>query len=124
MTVDMGKQFPDEQLCSYKIKDKATRLKTMYKQCTELLNHTGVGWDDDTNIIKVTPDVCDTFIKNRAFRTFRTKGCKHYRLLNELSSASTATVTLRISSTDRPRTSDEEGQLHEEFLSTSKKRQE
>ncbi|OWM67754.1 hypothetical protein CDL15_Pgr017451 [Punica granatum] len=38
-TMEMGKQFPDEQLCSHKIKNKSTRLKTMFKQFTELLNH-------------------------------------------------------------------------------------
>ncbi|PKI44374.1 hypothetical protein CRG98_035233 [Punica granatum] len=95
MTVEIGKQFSDEHMYSQKIKEKATRLKTMYKQSIR---------------------------KNKAFKTFRTRGCKHYRLLNELFSASTAIDALRISSTDRLRTSDEERQLHEEFLSISKKK--
>ncbi|PKI68007.1 hypothetical protein CRG98_011603 [Punica granatum] len=120
----MGKQFPNEQLCSQKIKDKNTRLKRMYKQFTEMVNHTGIGWDVDTNTINESPDVRDMFInKNRVFKTFRNKDCKHYRLLNELFNSSSATGALRISSIDLPRTSDEEQQLHEEFISTSKKKQ-
>ncbi|OWM77385.1 hypothetical protein CDL15_Pgr016782 [Punica granatum] len=117
MTVEIGKQFSDEHMYSQKMKEKATRLKTMYKQSIR------VRWDEDTNTINASPDVWDMFIKkNKAFKTFRTRGCKHYRLLNELFSASTAIDALRISSTDRLRTSDEERQLHEEFLSISKKK--
>ncbi|PKI69383.1 hypothetical protein CRG98_010181 [Punica granatum] len=142
MTVEMGKQFLDEQLYFHKIKDKCTRLKGMYKQFTELVNHTSVGWDVDTNTIKASPDVCHMFIKcelefliilvekynksfkkNRASKTFRSRGCKHYRLLNELFNSSTTTNALCITSTDLLRTSDEERQLHEEFISTSKKKQ-
>ncbi|OWM73902.1 hypothetical protein CDL15_Pgr018962 [Punica granatum] len=59
---------------------------------------------------------------SRAFKTFQTKGCKHYCLLNELFSASTTTGALCISLTNRPRTSDEERQLHKKFPSTSKKK--
>ncbi|OWM68058.1 hypothetical protein CDL15_Pgr017626 [Punica granatum] len=124
MTVEMGKQFLDEQLYFHKIKDKCTRLKGMYKQFTELVNHTSVGWDVDTNTIKASPDVCHMFIKkNRASKTFRSRGCKHYRLLNELFNSSTTTNALCITSTDLLRTLDEERQLHEEFISTSKKKQ-
>ncbi|PKI63841.1 hypothetical protein CRG98_015825 [Punica granatum] len=89
----------------------------MYKQFTKLKNHTGVGWDAGTNTIKASPDVWDMFIKkNRAFKAFRTKGCKHYTLLNELFSSSIATGALRISSTNPPTTSSEERRLHAAFI--------
>ncbi|OWM68497.1 hypothetical protein CDL15_Pgr023462 [Punica granatum] len=61
--------------------------------------------------------------KNKAFKTFRTNGCKNYKLVNELFNSSTATGALRISSTDPQRTSDEDRQILEEFLSTSKEQQ-
>ncbi|PKI66382.1 hypothetical protein CRG98_013184 [Punica granatum] len=93
----------------------------MYKQFTEVLHQTGVGWDEDTNTIMVSPYVWDKFIKkNKDFKTFQTNGCKNYKLLNEFFSSSTAIGALRISSTNPLRTFDENRQVLEEFLSTSK----
>ncbi|OWM67919.1 hypothetical protein CDL15_Pgr010857 [Punica granatum] len=107
-----------------KVRDKCARLKRTYKQFTKLKNHTGVGWDAGTNTIKASPDVWDMFIKkNRAFKAFRTKGCKHYTLLNELFSSSIATGALRISSTNPPTTSSEERRLHAAFMSASRGKQ-
>ncbi|PKI30801.1 hypothetical protein CRG98_048808, partial [Punica granatum] len=57
MTVEIGKQFSDEHMYSQKMKEKATRLKTMYKQSIR------VRWDEDTNTINASPDVWDMFIK-------------------------------------------------------------
>ncbi|PKI69587.1 hypothetical protein CRG98_010035 [Punica granatum] len=104
------------------------RLKTMYKQFTELLNHIGVGWRKTTTLSRQVPmyEIClsrynlrlptshniisifflsfehelefliisiekydESFKKNKAFKTFRARGCKHYLLLNELFNAST-----------------------------------
>ncbi|XP_031388634.1 uncharacterized protein LOC116201512 [Punica granatum] len=124
MTKEIEKQFPEAQLCWTKVRDKCARLKGTYRQFTELRNHTGVGWDADTNTIKASPDVWDMFSKkNRAFKAFRTKGCKHYSLLNELFSSSTATGALRISSTNPPTTSSEERRLHAAFISASRGKQ-
>ncbi|PKI75435.1 hypothetical protein CRG98_004105 [Punica granatum] len=83
-----------------------------------------MGWDADTNTIKASPDVWDMFIKkNRAFKAFRTKGCKHYILLNELFSSSCASGALLISSTNPPTTSSEERRLHAAFISASRGKQ-
>ncbi|OWM82574.1 hypothetical protein CDL15_Pgr002149 [Punica granatum] len=124
MTKEIEKQFPEAQLCWTKVRDKCARLKGTYRQFTELRNHTGVGWDADTNTIKASPDVWDMFSKkNRAFKAFRTKGCKHYSLLNELFSSSTATGALRISSTNPLTTSSEERRLHAAFISASRGKQ-
>ncbi|OWM78243.1 hypothetical protein CDL15_Pgr015062 [Punica granatum] len=124
MTKEIEKQFPEAQLCWTKLRDKCARLKGTYRQFTELRNHTGVGWDADTNTIKASPDVWDMFIKkSRAFKAFRTKGCKHYILLNELFSSSCATGALRISSTNPPTTSFEERRLHAAFISALRGKQ-
>ncbi|OWM75747.1 hypothetical protein CDL15_Pgr021912 [Punica granatum] len=121
---EIEKQFLEAQLCWTKVRDKCAKLKGTYKQFTELRNHTGVGWDADTNTIKANPDVWDIFIKkNMAFKAFRTKGCKHYTLLNELFSSSTAIGVIRISSTNPPTTSSEERWLHAAFISASRGKQ-
>ncbi|OWM77343.1 hypothetical protein CDL15_Pgr016740 [Punica granatum] len=57
MNVEMERQFPDVQLGFQKLQQKTTRPKTMYKQFTELLHHKPVGWDEDTNTIKASPDI-------------------------------------------------------------------
>ncbi|OWM79399.1 hypothetical protein CDL15_Pgr022811 [Punica granatum] len=49
--------------------------------------------------------------------------CKNYKLLNELFNSSTATGSLCMSLTNPPRTSDDDRQVLEEFLSTSKQQQ-
>ncbi|OWM84432.1 hypothetical protein CDL15_Pgr026440 [Punica granatum] len=39
-------------------------------------------WDGPTNTVKANPDIWDKFIKrHNNFRTFRSKGCKHYEAL-------------------------------------------
>ncbi|OWM63492.1 hypothetical protein CDL15_Pgr026252 [Punica granatum] len=52
MNLEIERQFFDVQLGFLKLQHKTTRLMTMYKQFTELLHHTGVSWDEDTNTIK------------------------------------------------------------------------
>ncbi|OWM87885.1 hypothetical protein CDL15_Pgr008331 [Punica granatum] len=61
--------------------------------------------------------------KNRAYKTFRSKGCKHYDLQQQLFSSSVATGVLSISSTDPPPTLEEERRLNAEFLSRGKGKQ-
>ncbi|OWM81389.1 hypothetical protein CDL15_Pgr007427 [Punica granatum] len=116
--------FPDKQLFLHKIKDRYQRLKTNFTRFSEIVKHTDVGWDADTNTITIDPDVWDMFIKkNKAYKTFRSKGYKHYDLQKQLFSSSVATGALCISSTDPPRTLEEEHRLNEEFLSRGKGKQ-
>ncbi|OWM67752.1 hypothetical protein CDL15_Pgr017449 [Punica granatum] len=116
--------FPDKQLFLHKVKDKYQRMKTNFTRFFEIVKHTGVGWDADTNTVTADSDVWDMFIKkNRAYKTFRSKGCKYYDLQKQLFSSSVATGALRISSTDPPPTLEEERRLNEEFLSRGKGKQ-
>ncbi|OWM64894.1 hypothetical protein CDL15_Pgr028611 [Punica granatum] len=111
-------------LSPLKVKDKHQRMKTNFTRFSEIVRHTGVGWDADTNTITADPDVWDMFIKkNMAYKTFRSKGCKHYDLQKQLFSSSVATGAVRISSTDPPPTLEEERRLNEEFFSGGKGKQ-
>ncbi|OWM70494.1 hypothetical protein CDL15_Pgr011970 [Punica granatum] len=105
ITAEMVNLFPEQQLCLQKVKDKHQRMKTNFTRFSEIVRHTGVGWDADTNTITVDQDVWDMFAKkNRAYKAFRSKGCNHYDLQKQLFSSSMATGALRISSTDPPPT--------------------
>ncbi|OWM73758.1 hypothetical protein CDL15_Pgr026862 [Punica granatum] len=107
-----------------KVKDKYQRMKTNFTRFSKIVKYTGVGWDADTNTITADSDVWDMFIKkNRAYKTFRSKGCKHYDMQKQLFSSSVATGVLRISSTDPPPTLEEERRLNAEFLSRGKGKQ-
>ncbi|XP_031384161.1 uncharacterized protein LOC116197993 isoform X2 [Punica granatum] len=123
ITAKMMNLFPDKQLFLHKVKDKYQRMKTNFTRFFEIVKHTGVGWDADTNTVTADSDVWDMFIKNRAYKTFRSKGCKYYDLQKQLFSSSVATGALRISSTDPPPTLEEERRLNEEFLSRGKGKQ-
>ncbi|PKI53857.1 hypothetical protein CRG98_025752 [Punica granatum] len=102
MIKEIEKQFPEAQLCWTKLRDKCARLKETYRQFTELRNHTGVGWDADTNTIKASPR-CLGYV-HQAFQFF-------------------VCGALRISSTNPPTTSSEERRLHAAFISTSRGKQ-
>ncbi|XP_031402619.1 uncharacterized protein At2g29880-like [Punica granatum] len=79
---ELEDKFPGVILGADKVKTKAQRMKTQYTQFIELIQHTGVGWDGPTNTVKANSDIWDKFIKRHSnFRTFRSKGCKHYEAL-------------------------------------------
>ncbi|XP_031379775.1 uncharacterized protein At2g29880-like [Punica granatum] len=121
ITAEMVNLFPEQQLCLQKVKDKHQRMKTNFTRFSEIVRHTGVGWDAETNTITADQDVWDMFAKkNRAYKAFRSKGCNHYDLQKQLFSSSVATGALRISSTDPPPTLEEERRLNEDFLSRGK----
>ncbi|PKI47151.1 hypothetical protein CRG98_032465 [Punica granatum] len=106
-----------------KVKTKAQRLKTQYTQFTELIQHTGVGWDGLTNTVKASPDIWDKFIKRHSnFMTFCSKGCKHCEALKLMYKTSTVTGGLRISSTDPPQSPRSYALIEEEFLASQKNR--
>ncbi|OWM77500.1 hypothetical protein CDL15_Pgr016897 [Punica granatum] len=107
MNKELEEQFPGTILDANKLRQKLRRLRIQYKQFTELIAHTGVGWDETTNT------------KNSSFKTFQNKGCKHYTSLKELFRSKTATGALRISSTDPPKSPETYARMEEEFLAAS-----
>ncbi|OWM81063.1 hypothetical protein CDL15_Pgr007094 [Punica granatum] len=124
ITDEMIKFFPEKHLFLQKVKDKYQRMKTNFTRFSEIVKHTCFGWDADTNTITADSDVWDMFIKkNRAYKTFRSKGCKHYDMQKQLFSSFVATGILRISSTNPPPTLEEERRLNAEFLSRGKGKQ-
>ncbi|OWM73582.1 hypothetical protein CDL15_Pgr026681 [Punica granatum] len=94
MNKELEEQFPSTTLGSKKLQQKLRKLRTQYTQFTELVAHTGVGWDETTNTVKASTDVWDKFIK-------------------------TATSALRISSAEPPKSPATYACIEEEFLAAA-----
>ncbi|OWM90809.1 hypothetical protein CDL15_Pgr011569 [Punica granatum] len=123
MSRKLEEKFPGVILGADKVKTKAQRLKTQYTRFTEPIQHTGVGWDGPTNTVKANPDIWDKFIKRHSnFRTFRSKGCKHYEALKLMCKSNIASGGLRISSTDPPQSPRSYACIEEEFLASRNSR--
>ncbi|XP_031378477.1 uncharacterized protein LOC116193873 [Punica granatum] len=117
INTELEHKFPGVTLGADKLKTKSRRLKTQYSQFTELIQHTGVGWDEQTNTVKASPDIWDKFIKrHNNFKNFQSKGCKHYEALHLLYRSATATSGLRISSTEPPKSPRSYARMEEQFL--------
>ncbi|KAL2462253.1 Myb DNA-bind 3 domain-containing protein [Abeliophyllum distichum] len=102
-----------------RLKGKWNRLRKVHRLFSELLRHTGVTWDPNTNQVNAAEEVWQHFytINKTEYRTFKKEGCKHYELLGEIFGGTTATGGLGNASTQLPPTSDEERQLEDDFLS-------
>ncbi|KAL2505423.1 Myb DNA-bind 3 domain-containing protein [Abeliophyllum distichum] len=100
-------------------KGKWNRLRKVHRLFSELLGHTGVIWDPNTNQVNAAEKVCQHFytINKTEYRIFRKEGCKHYELLGEIFGGTTATGGLGYASTTLPPTLEEERQLEDDFLS-------
>ncbi|OWM63214.1 hypothetical protein CDL15_Pgr010614 [Punica granatum] len=123
MNKELEEQFPGTTLGIKKLQQKLRRLRTQYTQFTELVSHTGVGWDETTNTVKASAHVWDKFIKkNSGYKSFQAKGFKHYNSLNELFRSKTATGALRMSSAEPPKSPETYARMEEDFLAASANR--
>ncbi|OWM72719.1 hypothetical protein CDL15_Pgr002605 [Punica granatum] len=117
MNTELEQKFPGVTLGADKLRAKSRRMKSQYSQFTELIQHTRVGWDEQTNTVKASPDIWDKFIRRHSnFKIFRAKGCKHYEALHLLYRSATATGGLRISSTEPPKSPRSYARMEEQFL--------
>ncbi|KAL2504378.1 Myb DNA-bind 3 domain-containing protein [Abeliophyllum distichum] len=78
----------------------------------------GVTWDPNTNKVNAAEEVWQHFytVNKSDYKIFKREGCKHYHILGEIFSGTTATGGLGNASTQLPATSDEERQLEDDFL--------
>ncbi|XP_022847374.1 L10-interacting MYB domain-containing protein-like [Olea europaea var. sylvestris] len=101
-----------------RLKGKWNRLRKIHRMFSELLGHTGVTWDPNTNKVNAAEEVWQHFytINRSDYKMFKREGCKHYHTLGEIFSGTTATGGLCKASTQLPNTSEEERQLENDFL--------
>ncbi|PKI58161.1 hypothetical protein CRG98_021449 [Punica granatum] len=64
MNTELEQKFPGVTLGADKLRAKSRRMKSQYSQFTELIQHTRVGWDEQTNTVKASPDIWDKFIRH------------------------------------------------------------
>ncbi|XP_022844880.1 L10-interacting MYB domain-containing protein-like [Olea europaea var. sylvestris] len=100
------------------LKGKWNRLRKSHRMFSELLGHTSVTWDPNTNKVNAAEEVWQHFytINKSDYKLFKREGCKHYHTLREIFSGTTATGGLGSASTQHPNTSEEERQLKDDFL--------
>ncbi|KAL2512672.1 Myb DNA-bind 3 domain-containing protein [Abeliophyllum distichum] len=93
-----------------RLKEKWNRLHKVHRMFSELLGHTGVTWDPNTNKVNAAEEVWQHFymINKLDYKIFKRKGCKHYHILGEIFSGTIAIGGLENVSTQLPATSEEE----------------
>ncbi|KAL2490807.1 Myb DNA-bind 3 domain-containing protein [Abeliophyllum distichum] len=101
-----------------RLKGKWNRLRKVHRMFSELLGHTGVTWDPNTNKVNAAEEVWQHFytINKSDYKTFKREGCKQYHILGEIFSGTTATGGLGNASTQLPTNSKEERELEDDFL--------
>ncbi|CAB4313924.1 unnamed protein product [Prunus armeniaca] len=106
--------------CTVKqLKYKFNRLRIAHREFSDLIEHTGFGWDPNANTVTASEDVWASYIKSKPrAKQYRTQGLVHYQLLGEIFNTTTATGQLRYASNQLPPNSDEERELENNFLNT------
>lgn len=102
-----------------RLKGKWNRLRIVHRLFSQLLGHTCVTWDPNTNKVNAVEEVWQHFytINKTEFKIFRKDGCENYELLEEIFGETTATGGLSNASTKLSLNSDDERQVEENFLS-------
>ncbi|KAK4569203.1 hypothetical protein RGQ29_004559 [Quercus rubra] len=111
-----GKSFTPKQ-----VKDKHNRLRQKQRKWGQLLRHTGLGWDETTQMVTASDEVWANVIAgdNKA-AALRKKGCPDYEKLKQLFALNTATGSLQISSNMPAPNSDEERVLEDELANEAR----
>ncbi|XP_038691441.1 L10-interacting MYB domain-containing protein-like isoform X2 [Tripterygium wilfordii] len=101
------------------IKAKFHRLRMKHRAFSDLLNHTGFGWDAATNTVTADEEVWENYLKkNPIAGQFKKKRCENYVNLGILFNTGTATGVLHHASTVSPPNTDDEKELDAQFRQT------
>lgn len=95
------------------VQQKHNRLRLKQRKWSQLLRHTGLGWDEQTQIVTCSDEA------NCGAANLRKQGCPDYPSLQQLFATSTVTGNLQISSNTPPLNSDEECALEEELANAN-----
>ncbi|XP_034710795.1 L10-interacting MYB domain-containing protein-like [Vitis riparia] len=94
------------------LKKKFNRLRAMHREFSDLLKHTGFGWDVETNMVNALEETWQNYIQAHPnAKRFRSKGCPNYNLLGLIFNPSTATSALHYSCTQDPPNNDDEDEM-------------
>ncbi|KAK0605481.1 hypothetical protein LWI29_027326 [Acer saccharum] len=102
-----------------KLKAKFNRFRRKHREFSDLLNHTGFGWDPISNTVTAPDDVWNEYLKRvPSAKPYKKKGLEHYDILGEIFNTTTATGQMHFSSNQIPPSSDEERELEENFINS------
>ncbi|KAF7800723.1 L10-interacting MYB domain-containing protein [Senna tora] len=92
-------------------------LRIQHRDFSQLLQHTGFGWNAETNTVIVDEEVWSRYILAHSDAAqYKKNGLEHYNLLGIIFNRSTATGVLHHSSTQAPLDSQQERELENEYL--------
>ncbi|XP_019189693.1 PREDICTED: uncharacterized protein LOC109184104 [Ipomoea nil] len=118
----MSQELKEKTGCAYtggQLCGKYNRCKDLHKRFLEVLNHTGVTFNAETNKAIADDEVWESFFKkNKIFRTLYKQGCKHYEMYCLIFGNNYATGGLANPSTQQPVNSNEERQNEDNFIMT------
>ncbi|KAH9734861.1 hypothetical protein KPL71_017538 [Citrus sinensis] len=110
------------------LKSKFNRLRKKHREFSDLVAHTGFGWDLISNTVTTSEAVWAEYIKVNSIidacwhsrvpgvKPYRKKRLEHYQTLGEIFNTTIASGHLRFSSSQVPLSSEEERELEENFL--------
>ncbi|XP_075663957.1 L10-interacting MYB domain-containing protein-like [Castanea sativa] len=111
LNAQIGKNFLTKQVIQ-----KHNRLWKKQRKLTQLLKHTGLGWDEIMQNVTCAEEVWAYVVAGAPkAANLRKNGCPNYDELKQLFAPSTATGALQISSNTPALDSDEERALEEEM---------
>ncbi|KAL6494699.1 hypothetical protein OROGR_031499 [Orobanche gracilis] len=112
LNIKTNRSYNKEQL-----KAKMNRLRALFRAFSALLQHTGFGWDSETNTVSASDEVWKSYIRvHKLAGQFRRKGLDHYNLMAIIFNKNSATGVLHHSSTQDPPNTDEENELENQYL--------
>ncbi|KAL6565400.1 hypothetical protein OROGR_002351 [Orobanche gracilis] len=112
LNIKTNRSYNKEQL-----KAKMNRLRALFRAFSALLQHTGFGWDSETNTVTASDEVSKIYIRvHKLAGQFRRKGLDHYNLMAIIFNKNSATGVLHHSSTQDPPNTDEENELENQYL--------
>uniref|UniRef100_A0A2N9GZZ6 Myb/SANT-like domain-containing protein n=1 Tax=Fagus sylvatica TaxID=28930 RepID=A0A2N9GZZ6_FAGSY len=98
------------------LKTKFNRLRIRHRIFSQLLEHTGMGWNPVTNTVTASEEVWQNVLAaTPKAKEFRKKGCDHYDKLGTLFNKTTAIGLLAFASTEDPTNTEEERELDEQY---------
>ncbi|KAK2639323.1 hypothetical protein Ddye_027118 [Dipteronia dyeriana] len=101
----------------FQLKSKFNRLRKKYREFSDLIAHTGFGWDPISNTVTAPEAVWAEYIKRvPGAKPYRKKGLDHYEILGDIFNTTTATGQLSFSSSQVPLPSDEDREVEDNFI--------
>ncbi|XP_004298194.1 PREDICTED: uncharacterized protein At2g29880-like [Fragaria vesca subsp. vesca] len=89
----------------------------LHREFSDLIEHTGFGWDPIRNTITASEEVWATYVKRvSGVKPYRKKGLEHYEILREIFDTTTSTGQLHYASSQVPPNSDDERELEKKIL--------